>query len=261
VDGDGDLDLLTANQSGPTVSVRTNNGLGAFSAGQDIRMGNPGDGIAVGDVDGDGDLDIITSVGASSRVNVSYNNGQGVFITQPGVYVADSPAGIVVGDVDGDGDLDLLISRNSVNGIVSLLINDGTGGFTLSQNVGVGSYSSSVTIGDVDGDGDLDLLAVSSPTPGPHSVSIRLNSSTPLAAITGRALSAIALSPNPALGSTNLSGVAPYALFTITDALGRNILTSNADAIGRAQIMLPATVMSGVYVVRCGASTARLLVE
>ena len=40
VDGDGDLDFLTANVGAGNVSVRLNNGSGAFSGGSNVGVGS-----------------------------------------------------------------------------------------------------------------------------------------------------------------------------------------------------------------------------
>lgn len=78
VDGDGDLDLLTANLGG-TVSVRLNGGdasgsnTSRFSQGSDPAVGAAPVGLALGDVDADGDLDLLTTSPAASQVSVRLN--------------------------------------------------------------------------------------------------------------------------------------------------------------------------------------------
>lgn len=54
VDGDNDLDLLTANQFDNTVSVRLNNGQGVFSGGSTVVVGSAPTSVEAADVDGDG---------------------------------------------------------------------------------------------------------------------------------------------------------------------------------------------------------------
>jgi hypothetical protein len=73
VDGDGDLDVLTANatRSG-TVSVRLNQN-GTFGGSQDVAVGNQSSGVALGDLDGDGDLDALAANARSSTVSVLFN--------------------------------------------------------------------------------------------------------------------------------------------------------------------------------------------
>ena len=73
VDGDGDLDLLTANLFYNTVSVRLNNGTGTFGGGQEVGTGVNTASVTVGDVDGDGDLDLLTANLNSNTVSVRLN--------------------------------------------------------------------------------------------------------------------------------------------------------------------------------------------
>ena len=82
VDGDGDLDLLWSSYSANTVSVRLNNGTGAFTV--PANTPNPSVstnpvGLVLGDVDGDGDLDFVTVNLGNNTASVRLNNGTGVF--------------------------------------------------------------------------------------------------------------------------------------------------------------------------------------
>ncbi|MBC8122992.1 MAG: VCBS repeat-containing protein [Gemmatimonadaceae bacterium] len=61
LDGDGDLDLVTANSGSDNVSVLRNKGNGTFTASQNFAVGDAPRSIAVGDLDKDGDLDLATA--------------------------------------------------------------------------------------------------------------------------------------------------------------------------------------------------------
>ena len=78
VDGDGDLDMLTANDNTTgTVSVRLNDGKGHFTApatNSEVAVGDKSWSVALGDVDGDGDLDVLASNFSSNKVNMLLNN-------------------------------------------------------------------------------------------------------------------------------------------------------------------------------------------
>jgi hypothetical protein len=78
-------------------------------------------------------------------------------------------------------------------------------------------------------------------------------------ALTGVA-AGLALFPNPTTGTTTLVGAAPGAAVTVFDGLGRLVLALPADAAGTAALVLPTGLATGVYVVRVGGKTLRLVV-
>ncbi len=171
VDGDGDLDLLTANNHANSVSVRLNAGNGTFTGSHNVPVGSGVYGVAIGDVDADGDLDVLTANFLANTASVRLNDGTGIFSGTQDVPVGLGAENITVGDVDGDGDLDLLTANYGTN-TVSVRLNDGTGTFSGTTDVPVDAAPASVALGDVDGDGDLDLLAANA---GANTVSVRLN--------------------------------------------------------------------------------------
>src|SRR5262245_20720331 len=70
LNGDGHADLVIANSSNDTVSVRLGNGQGSFGAKTDYAVGSNPVGVALGDVDGDGHLDIVVDNDFSGSVSV-----------------------------------------------------------------------------------------------------------------------------------------------------------------------------------------------
>ncbi|GAA4349464.1 hypothetical protein GCM10023185_06240 [Hymenobacter saemangeumensis] len=73
---------------------------------------------------------------------------------------------------------------------------------------------------------------------------------------------AMQLFPNPAHGgAATLTGAAPGLPVTVLDALGRTVLSTTADSLGKAVLTLPAGLATGVYVVRSGAHALRLVVD
>lgn len=171
VDGDGDLDLLTGNVTGNTVSLLRNAGNGTFGAATSITVGTGPTDLALADVDGDGDLDLLASNYTDNTVSVRVNNGTGTFSgTQNVAMPANTgPDQLALGDVDGDGDLDLLVGTSlNLTYAVTLRLNGGdatgsnTGIFSGGQSITVSGEAHGVALADVDGDGDLDVLAASS---------------------------------------------------------------------------------------------------
>jgi hypothetical protein len=61
VNGDGKLDLVTANSNDSTASVLLGNGNGTFGSNVDFVTGTSPYGVALGDLNGDGKLDLVTA--------------------------------------------------------------------------------------------------------------------------------------------------------------------------------------------------------
>jgi len=166
VDGDGDLDVIFANDDQNTLYL--NNGAGAFTDATSPNLpadSDDSEGVAMGDVDGDGDLDIVFANGGGSgnQQNRLYlNSGAGVFIDATSTNLpanSDETFGVALGDVDGDDDLDIVFANRDQN---RLYLNDGGGAFTdaTSTSLPAGGVIGDVALGDLDGDGDLDLVFV-----------------------------------------------------------------------------------------------------
>ncbi|MCC3159110.1 FG-GAP-like repeat-containing protein [Hymenobacter sp. 15J16-1T3B] len=156
VDGDGDLDLLAANNAtAGTVSIRLNDGSGTFSGGQSVSVDNLPNKVLLADVDADGDLDLLTA-NDNSSVSIRLNDGSGTFSGSQNIRFNWRPL-LAVGDVDADGDLDLVMAAAN-GGEVRVDLNNGSGGFSQYSQTFVSYTHMGMSLGDVDNDGDLDLL-------------------------------------------------------------------------------------------------------
>ncbi len=161
VDGDGDMDLIVANEFGSNFLL-INDGEGRFANESDQRIPrdiHDSEDVAAADFDEDGDIDIVI-VSEDDQVNEMYLNlGAGVFEDQgQRLPVTQVTNGVDVGDVDGDGHLDLVLANNGQN---TVLMGDGTGQFsdeTATRMPTINDVTQDVEFGDIDGDGDLDLL-------------------------------------------------------------------------------------------------------
>ncbi len=156
IDGDGDLDAVTANWNDAPNRVFFNDGTGNFTDSGQLLGSSTTRSLTLGDVDGDGDLDVFCS--NNNQPNKVYlNDGSGNF-TDSGQNLGTSYSWHTsFGDVDGDGDLDAFVA-NTLNQPNLVWINNGNGVFTDSgQSLG-SQYSASVELGDLDGDGDLDAF-------------------------------------------------------------------------------------------------------
>jgi ankyrin repeat protein len=171
LDGDGDLDLATANFYENDVSILLNNGDGTFAAHSVYPVGTYPRSVFCADLDGDGDLDLAVTNYYSDNVSVLVNNGDGTFTLDSLYPVGGYPASVFSADLDGDGDLDLATANASDHNI-SVLLNNGDGAFAADSVYPVDAIPMSVFSADLDGDGDLDLASANY---GTNTVSVLLN--------------------------------------------------------------------------------------
>jgi hypothetical protein len=157
VDGDGALDLISADSGSDRLSIFINNGAGSFQSANLIATGGDPEAVAAADVDGDGDLDLISADSSSNRLSIFINNGAGSFQLTNTIMNRASPKAVVAVDIDEDGDVDL-ISADSGSMLLSILINDGSGSFSASSTISVTNEPEALITADVDGDKKVDLI-------------------------------------------------------------------------------------------------------
>ncbi len=148
IDGDGQLDAVTANTAGHSASRFHGNGDGTFTRLADLYAGQYPKSVTLADFDGDGVDDIAISNHYDVRFFYSGGGGGGPYTT------GLRPSHMGAGDVDGDGDIDAIVP-NTLGDSVTLMTNMGTGAFTLTL-IATGNAPFFAAIGDLDGDGDGD---------------------------------------------------------------------------------------------------------
>ncbi len=167
VDGDGDLDVISASYADDRVTWFENvdGAAGRWHARAISIRVNGAVALAAADVDGDGDLDVVSAADLDSEIAWHENRGPAARSWRAhAITTAARGARSVVGvDVDGDGDIDVVSASTNDDKIAwyENTLGDGTlwveRVITLAAN---GAFS--VWAGDVDGDGDADVLAASS---------------------------------------------------------------------------------------------------
>ena len=158
-DGDGDLDVAVANNTGDSL-VYFNNGDATFDGtsefGKPGPVGDPTLSLAAADFDGDGDLDLAAG-DMQSQSAVYLNSGDGTFGSRVDFGTSlEHIESLDWGDFDGDGDPDLLAGNLESQNAVYLNNGDGSFGSTIAFGVG-SDYTREAAWGDFDGDGDLDV--------------------------------------------------------------------------------------------------------
>jgi hypothetical protein len=129
LNGDGHLDVITANDNGTSVSVLLGNGDGTLAPHVDYVIANPtGSGtapqqLAVADLNGDGHPDVATVDTNGSTVSVLMGNGDGTLASHTDFATGGTPQSVAVADVNGDSRPDLVIGTTIFSSYVSVLIN------------------------------------------------------------------------------------------------------------------------------------------
>ncbi|MBL4605148.1 MAG: VCBS repeat-containing protein, partial [Flavobacteriaceae bacterium] len=112
IDGDGDMDLMSASASDNTIAWYENDGSQNFTKITiDTSAMNAQD-VSASDVDGDGDIDIIAASKDDDSVVLYVNDGSDVFTKKVITNVADGAKFVRVVDIDSDGDLDIIGSSD-----------------------------------------------------------------------------------------------------------------------------------------------------
>jgi hypothetical protein len=177
LNGDGKLDLATANNNAGTASVFLNRGGGSFAPRRDYRAGPRPRWLAIGDLNRDGSPDLVTANTRSERVSVLLNRGDGSFRAPRSYSVGNQPStnppsAIAIGDLNGDRQPDLATANSCSDTGLSVLRNRGQGRFGERLNYFTGDCVHEVAIADLNGDGKNDLVTANSE----DSVSVLINS-------------------------------------------------------------------------------------
>ena len=164
IDGDGDLDVLSASQLDDKIAWYENDGNGSFGEQQVISTTADGAlSVYAADIDGDGDLDVLSASQLDDKIAWYANDGSGNFGAQQIISnAADGASSVYAADIDGDGDIDVL-SASLNDDKIAWYENDGTGTFSPDQIIStIASFAFGVYAADIDSDGDMDVLSASS---------------------------------------------------------------------------------------------------
>ncbi|HTF89052.1 MAG TPA: VCBS repeat-containing protein [Planctomycetota bacterium] len=174
LDGDGDIDLVTGDQSTNELSVLPGNGAGSFGSPRHFPMGYTPERIQLTDMNVDGKLDCVMSCWGDDRVVIALGDGNGNMSAFFDIF-APSPFGLAVGDMNADGKPD--VATASTNNNVYVFFGSGAGTLQLPKNYwmhGNNYYPTSLMLADVSGDGRADLITCNAGNPDSMTVFVNV---------------------------------------------------------------------------------------
>lgn len=153
--GDGKLDMASANYFSNDVSVLLGNGDGTFQAQRSAAAGNNPYALVAADFNGDGKADLaVTHINNTNpSLSVLLGNGDGSFQAPLTVGAQLSVISVAVGDFNSDGKADLALSGRHAG----VLLGNGDGTFQALRTVNTEQGVTSVAVADFNGDGKADL--------------------------------------------------------------------------------------------------------
>ncbi len=154
--GDGKIDMVTADEDANNVSVLLGIGDGTFQTAVVYAAGTTPTSVAVADLNGDGTADLVVVDEGANEVSVLLGKGDGTFAAAVTYATGKGPRQVVIADLNHDGLPDLAIACSSKSE-VSILLNGGGGVFQAAVNYTIPETPKGLTVGDFNGDGIADL--------------------------------------------------------------------------------------------------------
>jgi hypothetical protein len=236
LDGDGTLDLVTANRNASSISVLIGQGSGTFASHVDYATGGSPATLALGDFDGDKVLDVLVYNSMDETLGLLHGNGDGTFAAQTIVPGFGQLDGFVTADFDGDGKLDLayLVPDLDTGADAYLALGSGNGTFAAGTELAV---SSTITIGEFAGSGSLDIALDSSVVPYAHGV---------------RVANAIDPVSTGAIAVGDLNGDGRDDMAFVDNASGLDVRISNGDGTFKETTLFDQTMLADVFATAIG---------
>lgn len=161
---DGNLDVVTGNLTGNSLSILETTASGAFIIADKVALGTGSfpTSIAVADFNNDGKPDIAATDEANDRVVTARGNGSGSFLAPVNISTGNlsAPEALVALDTNNDTWPDLAVVTGT--NTLSVLQNNGAGTLTASNGLTMSPCNSPVAIsaGDINADGKTDIAFV-----------------------------------------------------------------------------------------------------
>ncbi len=177
LDNDKDLDLITANKSGNSVSVFLNSpgGPARGFGGIEIPVGTDPTYTGIGDLDNDKDLDGISANTGGDSLTPVRQGPAGTFMATDSIPTGNQPVFVEIADVNGDGvqDIVTVLAREAENNRGALVVRLGGEENTPGGQIQIDTAPLPVALAlaDVGGSPSLDLIVASADFPSEVNVS------------------------------------------------------------------------------------------
>ncbi|MFT5042195.1 MAG: hypothetical protein ACI8TX_003177, partial [Hyphomicrobiaceae bacterium] len=165
LDGDGDLDLVSANFGAETLTPFFQTTPGVFTAAFGaVLVGFSPRSVEAADLDGDGVMELVV-VGGSDALTLFFQALPEVFVSSSTLTTGASPQSVAAADLDGDGNIDLVSADGGSDTLTLFFQKAPLPGSTEpvftpgASTLTTGASPQSVAAADLDGDGDLDLVS------------------------------------------------------------------------------------------------------
>jgi hypothetical protein len=164
--GDGKMDLASANHVSNTASVLLGSGTGTLGTQLSLDIGtatNPRS-VFSADFNNDGKMDLITANHTTNGLTLFKGSGTGTFPTRGGlsIYSGAGPVSVFSADFNNDGNMDVVTANGSGKNL-SVFLGKGTYSFEARVDYAIGILSpTSVFSADFNADGNADLAVATS---------------------------------------------------------------------------------------------------
>tara|TARA_B110000116_G_scaffold257931_1_gene258575 strand:- start:129 stop:1340 length:1212 start_codon:yes stop_codon:yes gene_type:complete len=164
IDGDGDLDIISASKLDDTIAWYENSGGSFWSASTITTNADGAFSVFAADMDNDGDMDVLSASDIDDTIAWYENDGAAnpSWTASDIDTNADNAKSVFAADMDGDGDMDILSASVNDN-TIAWYENDGAAdpSWTAEDIATSASGATSVFASDMDRDGDMDIISAS----------------------------------------------------------------------------------------------------
>ena len=158
LDGDGDMDVLSASAGDDKIVWYENDGNQSYTAHSITTSADGAGSVFAVDLDRDGDLNVLSTSAYDDRVIWFENDGSQNFTAHTITTSADGALSVLALDLDDDGDMDVL-SASWRDDKIAWYENDGNESFTPHTISTTADIPEDLIAADVDG--DVDVLSAS----------------------------------------------------------------------------------------------------